>query len=264
MSRWVEKLVFFSTLYLRLTFYVALTFTNNSCSFDLDGVMIQGIGPIFLSHFDHDPTYSQVHHDLPEAMGSFYNVIVPLYIPEGGGTLYVADNERHEKLNMSYDTGILLGAASRLGTGECDYRDKGDVRLSVAIYIADVNDDNVDIVASDSTSLWPTEGDVYWFASQTGRFWRRDGSRSMKDDKGRAPINVKDQRKDCAKNKKKCVNDPDGFRLECPKTCKLYMEDDVYYSHLAAAVGDKNQSDSPPQPTCSNPDVDCADAVSPS
>ena len=67
---------------------VYLTFAFFSCinleSFDLDGVMIQGIGPIFLSHFDHDPTYSQIHHDLEEAMGSFYNVVVPLYIPEDG------------------------------------------------------------------------------------------------------------------------------------------------------------------------------------
>ena len=219
--------------------------------------MVQGIGPIFLSHFDHDPTYSQIHHDLEEAIGSFYNVIVPLYIPEDGATLYVGDDERAKPIQMSYDTGVLLGAGTRHGTGECDYREKGDVRLSVAIYVADVNDDNVEIVASDSTSLWPTQGDVHWFGSQAGRFWRRDGSRSLKTDKGRAPIAVKDNRRDCAKHTDRCESDPAGFRLECPKTCKVYLEDEVYYSQLAAMV-DSNSSTSSrkshSQPTCSNPD----------
>ena len=218
--------------------------------------MIQGIGPIFLSHFDHDPTYSQVHHDLEEAMGSFYNVVVPLYIPEDGATLYVGDDERSKPIKFGYDRGILLGAGTRHGTGECDYREKGDVRLSVAIYIADVNDENVEIVASDSTSLWPTQGDVHWFESQTGRFWRRDGSRSLKKDKGRSRIAVEDKRRDCAKHLDRCVSDPAGFRLKCPKSCKVYLEDDEYYKHLGTMVNNSSGSkkDSYANPTCSNPE----------
>ena len=48
---------------------------------DLDGLMVTGIGPIFLSYFEHDPEYEQIHQDLPEAKGVFYNVVVPIYIP---------------------------------------------------------------------------------------------------------------------------------------------------------------------------------------
>jgi len=102
------------------------------CSFNLDGLMVQGIGPIFLSHFEHDPEYRQVHHDLIEAKGSFYNVIVPLYIPEGGAKLYVGDMERDMTVNMRYNVGTLLGAGTRHGTAECDvFRLLSILRMSI-------------------------------------------------------------------------------------------------------------------------------------
>jgi len=220
------------------------------CSFNLDGLMVQGIGPIFLSHFEHDPEYRQVHHDLIEAKGSFYNVIVPLYIPEGGAKLYVGDMERDMTVNMRYNVGTLLGAGTRHGTAECDYREQKDVRLSVAIYLADVNKENVGIIASDSTSLWPSEGDVHWFQAQQGRLWRRDGSRSLKTDQGRVPLHVEDKRQDCAQHVRRCVSDPAGFRLECPKTCKVYMEDDEYYKKLKALVEGKTTESCTNSPTC--------------
>ena len=222
--------------------------------------MVQGIGPIFLTHFDHDPEYKQIHHDLIEAKGSFYNVIVPLYIPEDGAPLYVGDSERSETIQMAYNVGTLLGAGSLHGTGECDYRAKKDVRLSVAIYVADVNDDNVEIVASDSTSLWPTQGDTHWFKAQEGRLWLRgDPTRSLKNDQGRQPINVQDERPDCQdKPRELCESDPAGFRLECPKTCRVYLEDEEYYAQLRAMVSNKSQpatqeAVATKEPTCITP-----------
>lgn len=212
--------------------------------FELDGLMVQGIGPIFISYFEHDPEYQQIHFDLPEAQGSFYNVIVPLYIPEDGASLYVGDDERGMKtIQMKYNIGVFQGAGTRHGTGECDYREKKDVRLSVAIYVADVNPFNVDVVASESTALWPTQGDVRWFMAQRGRLWKHDDpSRSLKNDKGRQPIRVKDKRSDCQEQEKElCVSDPAGFRLECPKTCKVYLADDEYYTQLGAMVNNKSQ-----------------------
>jgi len=199
--------------------------------FELDSLMIQGIGPIFLSHFAHDPEYKQVHRDLIGGKGSFFNVVVPLYIPEGGATLYVGDDERTEKIQMRYNYGTLLGAETPHGTGECDYREQKDVRLSVAIYIADVSDHNLELVASDSTSLWPTIGDLDWFERQKGRFWKSDGSRSLKNDKGRSPLNIKDLESDCeTKNFESCMTDPIGFRVKCPKTCNVYLNDAAYYN----------------------------------
>ena len=215
--------------------------------FDLDGLMIQGVGPIFLSHFDHDPEYKQIHRDLPGAKGAFFNVVVPLYIPEGGASLYVGNDESALPIQMRYNVGTLLGAETRHGTGECDYRDNHDVRLSVAIYLADVNEENQELIASDSTSLWPSIGDTNWFESQTGRFWRSDGSRSMKNDEGRTPLHVKDFFKNCdSMDKILCMEDPTGFRLNCPKTCNLYFEDHLYYAYLGKQpIPSSNKADVP-------------------
>merc|ERR1719491_1801533 len=142
--------------------------------FGLDGLMVGGVGPIFLSHFEHDPTYQQVHTDLEGAKGAFFNVIVPLYIPAEGASLYVGDSEQVKPIQIHYNVGTLVGSETRHGTAECDYRESDDVRLSVAIYIADINEDNIDLIASDGTSLWPTEGDIDWFRAQKGRVWRKE------------------------------------------------------------------------------------------
>lgn len=99
--------------------------------------------------------------------------------------------------------------------------------------MADLDDDNADLIASDSTSLWPTEGDVHWFKSQKGRLWRSDGSTSLKNDRGRKPLYAKDFRADCATVEPDlCMKDPTGVRLDCPKTCGVYENDEAYYSML--------------------------------
>jgi len=160
-------------------------------------------------------------------------VVVPLYIPEGGAALYVGGGERSEPVQMRYGVGTLLGAESLHGSAECDYRGERDVRLSVAIYLADVREENLEVIASDSTSLWPTQGDVDWFWAQRGRFWRRDGSRSMREDGGREQMGVQDLDGYCkGVDVALCTEDPTGVRLDCPRTCGVYSEDAAYYSNL--------------------------------
>lgn len=201
--------------------------------FNLDGLMVT-VKPIFLSYFEHDPEYEQIHVDLPAAKGAFYNVVIPIYIPQGGASLYVADDdwERVLPIQLRYNQGLVLGGDTIHGTGECDYREQRDVRLSVSIYLADVNDNTLEDIAGDSTSLWPTEGDADWFMSQKGRLWKSDGSRSLRDDVGRKPLHVKDDCSDCQAMRHLCTVDLTGFRLDCAKTCGVYLEDDTYYSTL--------------------------------
>jgi hypothetical protein len=121
--------------------------------FDLDGLAVTGICPIFLSYFEHDPKHKQIYRDLPEAKGAFYKVVIPIYIPQGGASLYVADDdwERVLPIQMRYNQGIVLGGATYHGTGECDYREQRDVRLSVATHLTDVNHDNVEDIAGDTS-----------------------------------------------------------------------------------------------------------------
>ena len=70
--------------------------------------------------------------------------------------------------------------------------------------------------------------------SQQGRLWQSDWSRSLRDDVGREPLHVEDDRSDCQAMKHLCMTEPKGFRLECAETCRVYLKDDTYYSTLEA------------------------------
>jgi hypothetical protein len=198
-------------------------------AFDLQGLMIQGVGAIFLTEYE---VSENMHVDIVGSKGSFYNIIVPVHIPANEqARFYVAnagDEEGRGITNLDPNVGIILGGESSHGTGECSYRSIKDFRLSFAIYVADINDDNVELIASDSTSLWPTQGDIEWFVAQRGRLWSKNGSKSLKNDKGRKSMKVDDLVTGCTIEG--CESDPQGQRLKCPKTCRLYLNDDDYYS----------------------------------
>lgn len=226
-------------------------------AFDLDGLMVQGIGAIFLSSYEES---DNMHIDIPGSKGSFYNVIVPVYIPEGEKATFYLGEDDYENWGLAElkpNTGFVLGGESQHGTGECDYTEKEDFRLSFAVYVADINDENIDLIASDNTSLWPTGGDTDWFVAQKGRLFSRSGDASLANDKGRKPLNVEDKDDDCAESKHLCETDLQGKRLRCPKTCKLYMEDEEYYAKLKAERGS-----SLPSPTCQTPSCSEDDPVS--
>ncbi|KAL3918054.1 MAG: hypothetical protein SGILL_004424 [Bacillariaceae sp.] len=226
-------------------------------AFDLDGLMVQGVGAIFIS--ENDKT-DNMHTDIPGSRGSFYNIIVPVHIPEDDVALFklcdVGDEEGAGRLRLDPNVGVVLGGESVHGTGECNYRATEDFRLSFAVYVADINDENVELIASDSTSLWPNEGDTFWFEAQKGRLWTRDGTHSLKNDRGRLPMNIQDISAECAKmDKALCETDLKGMRLKCPKTCELYLEDDAYFAKYFPdsinAMPTACKADAS-HPTCSN------------
>lgn len=201
-------------------------------TFDLQGLMVQGIGAIFLTEYEKS---DNMHVDIEGSKGSFYNVIMPVHIPEKEGAKFYISNRGNEaesgETNLNPNVGIVLGGESPHGTGECNYRESKDFRLSFAIYVADINPDNVELIASDSTSLWPTQGDTEWFLRQQGRFWSKDGGASLSDDKGRKSMIVEDLVEGCEVGV--CESDARGMRLKCPKTCRLYLNDDDYYPLVA-------------------------------
>jgi len=77
--------------------------------------------------------------------------------------------------------------------------------------------------------------------SQQGRLWQSDWSRSLRDDVGREPLHVEDDRSDCQAMRHLCMTDPTGFRLDCAKTCRVYLRDNAYYSTLEADVNDERK-----------------------
>jgi len=223
-------------------------------NFDLDGLMVQGVGAIFLTEYTKT---ENMHVDIPGSRGSFYNIIVPVHIPADDVAIFKLSDKGDDfqgKLRLDPNVGVVLGGESRHGTGECNYREKEEFRLSFAVYVADINDDNIEMIASDSTSLWPTSGDTFFFEAQKGRLWTADGRNSIKHDKGRMPMNIRDNHPSCATmDKSLCMTDVQGMRLHCPKTCELYLEDDVYYAKYFPNQTAPNQN-----PTCSgSDDVSC-------
>lgn len=204
-------------------------------TFDLNSLMVQGVGAIFLSEYENS---DNMHVDIEGSKGSFYNVIVPVHIPENeSAKFYVgeADSDDSGVTNLDPNVGIVLGGESRHGTGECNYRPAKEFRLSFAVYVADIHEENVDLIASDSTSLWPTRGDTEWFIAQRGRLWSKEGN-SIQNDKGRQSMKVEDLVEDCTIEH--CESDAQGKRLECPKTCRLYLSDEDYFPLLKQETKD--------------------------
>lgn len=198
--------------------------------FNLDGLMIHGVGLIVVSHFPE----KALHYDLDNTDHSFFNVIFPLQTPShGDARLKLGDDQDKDSVgsvSFRHNLGVVLGGETKHGTAKCDYRETEEFRVSIAIYMADVNMDNVEQIASDSTSLFPTENDEEWFLAQAGRVWG-DGN-SLAEDKGRKPYGVEDNMGvDCTSlaESGKCETDLMGTRMKCQKSCKVYMEDELYY-----------------------------------
>jgi len=123
-----------------------------------------------------------------------------------------------------------VGDGTRHGTRECDHRHNRGVRISCSIYLSDVTEDNLEILAGDTTSIFPPTGDTAaeWVWRQRGRHWSKNGGRSLVNDIGRKPFNVEDNMKGC--KKELCTQEDDGgrYRNECMKTCKVFIDDDEY------------------------------------
>jgi len=202
--------------------------------FNLDGLMIQGVGVIIVSEW----YGNNMHYDIGDTGNKFFNIIFPITIPSNGqGALHVGDRykeKRHEPVNFRLNTGILLGGETRHGTGKCNYRKEEEFRIGIAVYMADLDEKNIEWISGDTTSLFPNVEDVPWFRTQQGRVWSKDGN-SLKNDTGRKPFDVQDDPNvDCQKVKKKgqCITSLKKLRMKCPKTCEVYMKDDVYYKEI--------------------------------
>ncbi|GFH55692.1 hypothetical protein CTEN210_12168 [Chaetoceros tenuissimus] len=207
-------------------------------AFDLNGIMIQGIGAIFLSKYE-DPNRG-THVDMEGMGGKFFNVLFPVHIPEDDvARLYFADADNQERademgaVNVRDGTALIIGGDSSHKTVECDYRDKREFRLFLNVYIVDAEEETtVERISQESTSLWPTYGDKEYTLSQKERFYsKKDGRISMYTDQGRKPLHVADKDEKCSKMIHLCDADPD-WRLNCPKTCEIYLEDDIYLEKI--------------------------------
>uniref|UniRef100_A0A7S1VWC8 Uncharacterized protein n=1 Tax=Grammatophora oceanica TaxID=210454 RepID=A0A7S1VWC8_9STRA len=179
-----------------------------------------------------------MHVDMGNTDHKFFNIVFPVRLPTSGRAQLDLSSTMEEKdshpVSFRKNTGILLGGRSIHGTGQCNYRAAEEFRASLTIYLADITEQNIELIAGDSTALFPNQGDESWLRTQAGRVWGHGNS--LKQDLGRRPYGVSDDPKfDCPALAKegKCESDLKRVRKRCSKSCKVYMEDDAYYEHLA-------------------------------
>ena len=202
-------------------------------------LVVHGAGAIFASHFDGDGVdYSFLHRDIPDTRGAFYNILVPIYLPDDDeddddgddlskASLYIGGTDGLcAPIRLMHNVATVVGSDSFHGTGECDFRPKRKFRLSMSIWVSEITEDILDILSSDGLSHWPIDGDRDWYLAHQNR--------TLNPDPGRDRLEIHDYRHDCHRLEEYCDTHIEGVRNLCPKTCKAYMTSEEYYPYLEA------------------------------
>ncbi|KAL7542150.1 hypothetical protein ACHAXR_011563 [Thalassiosira sp. AJA248-18] len=193
--------------------------------FGLDSLHVDSFGFVAVTNCDR----GFIHTDWEDVEGKAFNFLLGIASPEDAGPELVVENERKGEVYYGSNAGVLVGDGTRHGTRECDHRAKRGVRITCSIYLADPTRDNLDILAGDTTSVFPPTGDgpgKEWVWSHRGRHWRKDGGHGLVDDLGRRPFEFDDEEDGCTKDD--CTNDTERGRNGCLKTCNVFMDDSVY------------------------------------
>lgn len=123
-----------------------------------------------------------LHHDVIDTGAKVYNVIIPLILAnETGPELDLQEfdetGERDESLRVGryryeYDIASMQGDASVHATSACDYRMTKEMRMAATVYIADVNDENLESVMNHYTQAYPPR-DMELLKHWKARHWKR-------------------------------------------------------------------------------------------
>jgi hypothetical protein len=100
-----------------------------------------------------------LHKDHSDSNGKAFNVIIPLILAnETGPELDIVehyngglDRARAGRYRYEYDVGSMLGDDAFHATSAVDYRTTKEFRLAATIYVADINNANVDAIMNVST-----------------------------------------------------------------------------------------------------------------
>ena len=204
--------------------------------FDSEGLMIAGIGFILMTHTQ----TGHIHADLSDAGKHWLDLLFPLVLPKRPhrATLRLGDDEdddRDATIPLTPNVGILLGGDTFHGTGKCDFRSTEEFRVAVTIYLVDINERNARLVSGDESALFPIPGQIEWFLASRGRFFEKnDDNKSMAKDTGRGAFVAKDRFSNCTHSAKQGLCDSDwwGVRVNCPRSCDIYVEDERYFGEF--------------------------------
>jgi hypothetical protein len=120
-----------------------------------------------------------VHIDVSQTQAKTYNVIIPLILAENvsGPELDLQggqDTDRYGRVGRYryvYDEGAMMGDDAYHATSSVDYRLSKEMRLAATVYIADVNEQNVERIMEEYTQAFPPQ-DAKLLMSWSGRHWK--------------------------------------------------------------------------------------------
>lgn len=133
---------------------------------DLDGLAAYHLTFIVVSHCEE----GFVHYDTRDTGDKVFNVIIPLETARGSPPeLVITDYKDGTPGRLKYEenVAILIGDDVHHATSECDYRDNpGTMRLAATVYVADINQDNAETIASTTLTQAFPPPDAKWVYSE--------------------------------------------------------------------------------------------------
>ena len=177
-----------------------------------------------------------IHVDFAGSGKKAFNFLIPLQSPSDHPELTVIEeddlgNRRRGQVKYAPEFGVLNGDDAMHATNECNHRTIDSVRITVSIFLVQMEEASLEQVAEHDKYYFPF-GNMDWIWAQRGRHWQAgDSSVSLVNDKGRRPFEPKDEMENCeervGENKEKCFVHGNE-RMLCYKTCGTFTPDDKY------------------------------------
>lgn len=142
--------------------------------FHLEGLTCYSVGLFVVNHSDN----GWMHDDFKKVDGKAFNILFPVQLPkESIAELKVESVDySQDVVHARYERNVACGVgdSTRHATGDCDYRDTGEMRVMVTIYLADITDSNVNNIINHYTDDWPPADEDY-LLTRSGIHWTSDG-----------------------------------------------------------------------------------------
>ena len=145
--------------------------------FGLDGLACYHVTFIAVS-------YSQkgyVHYDMKRTGNRVFNVIFPLILANNTGPeLDLQAGTTGDpslpigRLKYEYDIATLIGDDAYHGTSAVDYSSHKEMRMAATVYIADIQEDNIDSIMADYTQNYPPPRRKDLLLRMAGTHWKRN------------------------------------------------------------------------------------------
>lgn len=214
------------------------------------GYMFAGLSFTIATHSE----ASLIHQRNPDAGKDSLNLIFPIHLPEENiAKMYVGNYEEKKAapLDLRFHQGLLLGGDTAYGMADFDYQKDGNFHIFASISIANIHEDNVDIIADEYTALLPMSGTADWLLAQRGRFWGGASGGSFELDRGRRPYQPEDELENCPDlaelglclKPSESKDDPGlwDVRKFCARSCGIFIDDETYFSKVRPPRGQKTR-----------------------